>query len=765
MFGLFRRLKLSKRQRWFTVMFWSGYFGVLTLGVVLFIVAYFGGFGELPSLDEIESPHTNLASRIYSSDGVELGKFYRENRVPVAFDSLPGHLTDALISIEDRRFYSHSGIDFYSLARAVLNLGRAGGASTITQQLAKMLFTVRPSRNIFVRIRQKIKEWVIAVELESHYTKNEIVAMYLNKFDFLYQAVGIKSAARRYFGIEPSALTIVQSATLVAMVKNPSLYNPVRFESRAFARRNTVLRRMADNGYITTTLADSLITSPLQLSFKQMDTHDDGLATYFRERLRAKIAVWIKENPKPDGTHYDMYSDGLKIYTTIDSRMQRYAEEAVSEHLSNLQPIFFELQKYNPMAPFIDIEPEQVDRILLAAVKNSDKYRSMKRSGYKISDILASFNTLKPMKVFTWSGMVDTLMSSQDSIRYYKHLLQSGFMAMNPLTGNIKAWVGGINHKHFKYDHVQKGRRQVGSTFKPFVYAAAVDQLNLSPCYKLPNTKVTFKKEDWGIPEDWTPRNADRKYGGMKTLQRALATSTNVITARLVKEMGSVLPILGLAARMGITTKIVASPSVCLGVSDISVYDMVGAYSVFANKGIYNKPNYLYRIEDKNGSVLTQFKTQSREVLTEEKAYVMLKVMEKVTTYGTGVRLKRWSGTYPRNCTTGFPYRFKNTIAGKTGTTQNHSDGWFIGMVPNLVAGVWVGNQDRSARFASITYGQGATLALPIWALFMKKCYADDRLAVSNGEFSKPYRMSISVDCEKNTHSNPSNDAENFDEF
>ena len=747
------RVKFSRKQRILFALFLGGYLGVLIGAVIYFIIAYNEGMGPLPSFKEIENPNTNVASRVYSSDGVEMGKYYRENRLPVSFDSLPDHLINALIAIEDRRFYTHSGIDFYSFSRAVFKLGQAGGASTITQQLAKMLFTVRPSRNIFSRIQQKIKEWVISVELESYYTKNEIIEMYLNKFDFLYQAVGISSAARIYFGTTPSKLSLSQSAMLVAMVKNPSLYNPIRFKKRATERRNLVFKLMEENGFITLYERDSLIATPLGLHFKRLETHDDGLAPYFREYLRGALSKWIKANPKADGTHYDIYSDGLRIHTTIDSRMQRYAEEAVTEHISNLQRIFFEVQASNSQAPFVELSQEEEYQIILAAVKNSDRYRRMRQRGYALPRILKEFEKTRTMKVFTWAGEVDTLMSSMDSIRYYKHILQSGLMAINPITGNIKAWVGGINHKYFKYDHVQKSKRQVGSTFKPFVYAAAIDQLNLSPCYKLPNTKVTFKKEDWGIPEDWTPRNAGRKYGGMKTLQQALATSTNVITARLIKEMGSMDPIVDLVKNMGVTTRIPRVPAVSLGVSDVSVYDMVGAYSVFANKGVYNKPKYLSKIEDKNGVLLASFTTQSRDVLTEEKAYVMLKIMEKVTTYGTGVRLKIASGRYPRNCTTGFPYKFTNTIAGKTGTTQNHSDGWFIGMVPNLVTGVWVGNQDRAARFESITYGQGATMALPIWALFMKKCYADPQLAVSKGEFAKPYRLSIPTDCSKGNFS------------
>ena len=759
------RVKLSKKQRVIFILFWGVYLGTFLGSVAFFLIAYNEGMGPLPSFKEIENPKTNVASRIYSADGVELGKFYRENRVPIPFDSLPENLVQALISIEDRRFYNHSGIDFYSFFRAVINFGKSGGASTITQQLAKMLFTGRPSRNILSRIQQKIKEWVIALELESYYTKDEIIAMYLNKFDFLYQAVGINSAARIYFGTTPSQLTLSQSAMLVAMVKNPSLYNPVRFKKRATVRRNTVFELMAENGYISLATRDSLIATPLGLKFQRLATHDDGLAPYFREHLRSLLSRWIKENPKPDGSLYDIYSDGLKIHTTLDSRIQRHAEEAVGEHISNLQRIFFLLQKGNPTAPFIELSNEAEDQLMLAAIKNSEKYKKMRQKGFSLPYILKDFEKVKPVKVFSWHGEVDTLMSSLDSIRYYKHFLQAGLMAIDPLTGSIKAWVGGINHKYFKYDHVQKSKRQVGSTFKPFVYAAAIDQLNLSPCYKLPNTKVSFKKEDWGIPEDWTPRNSERKYGGMKTLQQALATSTNVITARLVKEIGSVDPIVNLAKKLGITSKIPRVPAVCLGVSDISVYDMVGAYATFANKGVYNRPVYLSSLEDKNGTVLATFTTQSRDVLTEEKAYVMLKIMEKVTTYGTGVRLKLNSGRYPLNCATGFPYKFTNTIAGKTGTTQNHSDGWFIGMVPNLVTGVWVGNRDRAARFGSIAYGQGATMALPVWALFMKKCYADPLLSISKANFQKPYRLNIPIDCntKATSRSNYNNSDEDID--
>lgn len=744
--------KFSSKQKRFLKFFWGGYLALFLMTIGLFWLVSMDVLGKLPDFDEVENPNTNLASLVYSSDGKILGTYYRENRTLVEYEDLSPHLIYGLIATEDQRFYDHSGIDFRSLSRAIIKMGKSGGASTITQQLAKMLFTERPSRDVFTRIQQKMKEWVIALRLERHYTKDEILTMYFNRFDFLYQAVGIKSASFIYFGKYPNELNVQEAAMLVAMAKNPSLYNPKRFPDRALERRNLVLGLMSEYGVLGELEADSIKELPIDLSFTSVSDHNEGVAPYFREHLRQELLEWSKNHKKADGSPYDIYEDGLQIHTTIDSRMQKYAEQAVATHLKNLQRIFYIEQKRNPTAPFVDISDEAIEKIYLTSIYRSDRYKSMMGRNIERPKIFQYFqNNENKMKVFSWKGEIDTVMTPMDSIRYYKHILESGMMAMDPTTGQVKVWVGGINHKYFKFDHVHHGKRQVGSTFKPFVYTAAIDQLNLSPCHRLPNTNVTFSAQDWGIPLDWTPKNANDKYGGMMSLSQALATSTNVITARLVKEIGAMNPIQSIVKQMGVSTYIPPVPAICLGVTDISVYEMVSAYSTFANRGVYTSPIIIDRIESKDGQVITSFVPQTRDVLTEEKAYVMLKLMERVTEYGTGVRLKISGNQYPRNCVTGFPYKFTNPIAGKTGTTQNHSDGWFIGMVPNLATGVWVGGQERSVHFKSVTYGQGATMALPIWALFMKACYEDPTLNVSKGHFRKPSRLSISLDCSRNS--------------
>ena len=656
----------------------------------------------------------------------------------------------ALVATEDERFYTHSGIDFRGTARAIANLGSDGGASTITQQLAKLLFHGEGSKNIAERLIQKIKEWIIAVRLERQYTKNEIITMYLNKYDFLNQAVGIRSAARIYFGKEPKDLNLQESAMLIGMLKNASLYNPLRFEDRVKQRRNVVLKQMNRNEFLSLQQKDSLQKLELGLNINK-EGHSDGTATYFREYLRDFMQQWIKDNPKPDGTDYNIYRDGLKIYVTLDSRMQKYAEEAMKEHLTNLQKAFFKQQKNNKTAPFYDLTAKEIERTMEQAMKRSDRWRRMKKQGFSEKEILKSFDAKTKMHVFSWKGEIDTIMSPKDSIRYYKYFIQSGLLSIEPQTGHVKAWVGGINYRHFQYDHVKQGKRQVGSTFKPFVYATAINQLQLSPCYKLPNTPYTIPKGKYGMPEDWTPKNSNNEYGGMKTLKNALANSVNVITAQLIDKT-TPQNVVKLAKSLGITDSIPAVPAIALGTVDLSLYEMVGAYNTFPNKGMYVKPMIILRIEDKNGTVLANFTPKTKEVLSEESAYTVINLLEGVTASGSGVRLRTSGGKYPDNIATGYPYKFTNPIAGKTGTTQNQSDGWFMGIVPNLTTGVWVGAEDRSVHFADIGRGQGASMALPIWALYMKKCYADKTLDISDKEFDKPENLSIELDCDKFTN-------------
>ena len=728
--------------------FWATILGGLLIVILLFFTASIGGFGALPTFEELENPQTNLATEVISADGVTIGKYATENRTPIKYKELPENLVQALVATEDERFYEHSGIDFKGFARAVIKLGRDGGASTITQQLAKNLFTKRASRNIFKRIGQKMKEWVVSVKLERQYTKQEIIAMYLNTQDFIFNAVGIRSAARIYFGKEAKDLDVQESAILVAMLKNPRQYNPNReiSKDKSRRRRNVVFSQMAKNGFLTQSEKDSLQLLPLKINYTP-ESHDEGYATYFRTHLQKIMRNWVEKNPKPNGEEYDIFKDGLKIYVTIDSRMQQYAEEAVKEHMANLQTYFFREQKKNRTAPFYDIERDQIRGILTRAKKNSERYKRLKIAGVSSKRIDSIFNAKTKMNVFSWRGNIDTIMSPMDSIKYYKHFLRSGLVSIEPQTGHIKAWVGGIDNKHFKYDAVAQQKRQVGSTFKPFVYATAIDQLRKSPCDMLPNTPYTIPKGKYGIPEEWTPRNSQEKYGGMMTLKDALATSTNVVTANLIDQVAPE-NVVRLAKSAGIETEIQANPSIALGAVDLSLLEMTSAYSTFANKGLRVKPMIITRIEDKNGTVLKDFIPKTKEVISEESAYVILKLLEGVADSGSGIRL-RSSYTSSGKASTGFPYKFTNAIAGKTGTTQNQSDGWFMGIVPNLVTGVWTGGEDRATHFAGITYGQGANMSLPSWAIFMRKCYEDKSLNVSKEDFEKPENLTIKVDCDE----------------
>ena len=730
--------------------FWTLFLVGFTTILLIFLFASWGVFGELPTFEELENPEKNLATEVISSDGVTLGKYAFKNRTPVGFKDLSDNIVKALIATEDERFYNHSGIDFRGTARAIVKFGKGGGASTITQQLAKNLFTKRASSNTFKRLTQKVKEWIVAIKLERQYTKDEIIAMYLNTQEFLFNAIGIRSAARIYFGKEPKDLDLQESAILVAMLKNPRQYNPNReiSKGKSLIRRNVVFAQMAKNQFISQQEKDSLQKLPLKINFTP-ESHNDGLATYFREHLRKVMKNWVKKNPKPNGDQYNINRDGLKIFVTLDSRMQQYAQEAVQEHMTTLQRYFFKEQSSNETAPFYDLEDEQIEVIYNRAIKNSDRYRRMKKNGYSNKQIDSAFNAKTDMKVFSWNAKseLDTILSPKDSIKYYKSFLRSGLLSIEPQTGQIKAWVGGINHKYFKYDHVEQGKRQVGSTFKPFVYATAINQLGLSPCEKFPNTPYTIPKGRFGIPEAWTPRNSGDKYGGEITLKDALAKSVNVISARLI-DMVTPSNVVRLAKSSGIESRIPNAPSIALGSVELSLMEMTGAYATFANKGLRVAPNMLMRIEDKNGTVLADFTLRTKEVLSEESAFVVLELLKGVTTAGSGVRL-RTSEHYYKDIITGFPYKFTNPIAGKTGTTQNHTDGWFMGVVPNLATGVWTGGDDRAVHFENIAEGQGATMSLPTWALFMKKVYADSTLSISQEDFEKPLYVGIDTNCGK----------------
>ena len=719
----------------------------------IFYLASIGYFGEMPDFRQLENPKTNFASEIISSDNKVLGKYYfNDNRTPIEYEDINPETINALIAIEDERFYSHPGIDLKATLRAIVFLNQRGGASTITQQLARQLFVGVRSRNIFQAITQKIKEWVIAVRLEKQYTKEEILTMYLNIYDFGYYGDGIKSASNIYFSKEPMDLKVEESAMLIGMLQNSSLYDPIRRPEITKNRRNLVLMQMSKNNYITKKEEDSLRTLPLTLDYTPQ-SHRQGLATYFRSYLRGFMKDWTSKNFKNDSTKYNLYVDGLKIYTTINSKMQKYAEESVEEHMINLQKEFFIQNDTLSTAPFLDLEEDEEETIMKRAMRRSERWRKSKLSGMTNEEIEESFNKAVDMTVFSWNGDIDTIMSPIDSIRYYKHFLRAGMMSMNPKNGHVMAWVGGINYRHFQYDHVMLSKRQIGSTFKPFLYATAIDQLKLSPCDMLPDLIHCIEPYKYGNPEPWCPTNSSDKYGGMRTLSNALANSKNTISAQLIDKVGP-RPVADLARNLGVSSNIPNVPAIALGTPDLSVYEMVGAYGAFANKGIYVEPVMVTKIEDKNGTIIYQSKPNTKDVISEESSYVTLKLLEGVTKFGSGARLRHNIAEDERNyvynnVVTGYPYEFKNDIAGKTGTTQNQSDGWFIGMVPNLVTGVWVGGEDRSIHFKEIAYGQGATMSLPIWGLFMNKCYADEELNVSKDPFPEPEVLNIELDCSK----------------
>jgi penicillin-binding protein 1A len=736
---------VEKDINYYKKKFWKIFFYGLGGILVFFLFASWGLFGSMPSFEDLENPDSNLATEIISSDGVILGKYFQKNRSQLKYSDLPKNLVDALVATEDARFYEHSGIDGRGTLRAIASMGSSGGASTLTQQLAKQLFHGEGSKFLPFRIVQKMKEWIIAIRLERQYTKNEIIAMYCNVYDFGNYSVGVSSAAQTYFSKAPKDLTMDESAILVGMFKNSGLYNPVKNPQGVKNRRNVVLSQMEKSGFITESQKEKLQALPITLKFK-LESHREGTATYFREYLRDYMKKWVEENKKADGSDYDIYKDGLKIYTTIDSRMQLHAEEAVEKHMANLQEEFFIEAKKNKNAPFVGITEAETQRILKQAMKASSRWAIMTDLEKTEEEIIASFSQKTKMKVFTWKGEKDTIMTPLDSIRYYKHFLQSGLMAMEPQTGNIKAWVGGINYKYFQYDHVGQGARQVGSTFKPFVYATAIEQLGMSPCDTIVDGPFMIRKGRHHVTEDWEPRNSNNSYRGMVTLKQGLAHSINTISAKLIDKTGPEA-VIELTHKLGVKSEIPAQPSIALGAVDITVEDMVAAYGTFANQGVYVKPQFISRIEDKSGVVIYEPIPESHDVLNKDIAFAVIKLLQGVTETGSGVRLRTEGGGSGDNRWTGYPYSFRNPIAGKTGTTQNQSDGWFMGMVPNLVTGVWVGCEDRSARFKSLTYGQGATAALPVWGYFMKLCYEDENLKVSKEDFDRPANLSIKVDC------------------
>jgi len=764
----------------YTLGFWALYL-VVVIGVFgLFFSITEGKMGEMPSFKELENPQSLLASEVIARNGVILGRYFRENRTFVTYDQLPKNLVSALIATEDARFYEHSGIDVRGLFRVFKGLltgdSSSGGGSTISQQLAKMLFPRDHLENTRELVLRKFKEWVIAVKLEKSYTKEEIITMYLNKYDFLNLAVGVKSAARIYFNTVPDSLQLQQSAMLVGMAKNSALFNPVRRPELTLQRRNVVLKQMEKYGYISEEVYDSVSVLPLGLDFQKED-FKSGLAPYFREYLRITMGAgkpnrskyaswqqkkyeedstawetnplfgWCKKNFKPDGTNYDLYEDGLKIYTTIDSRMQEYAEEAVEEHLKlDLQPDFNKHLKRISNPPFSnDMSPTEVKSLLNLCMRQSERYRVLRLGGLSSEQIQKNFNTPTEMSVFTWDGDKDTLMTPLDSIKHSLSYLRSSFMAMDLKSGEVRAYVGGPNYKYFMYDMVKDGKRQVGSTVKPFLYTLAM-QNGLSPCTKVPNVKQQFIMPDGTV---WEAKNADKDKmeGKMVTLKWGLANSVNQVSAWVMKQFNpqSVVEVM---KKMGVYSKIDPVPSMFLGTSDITLYEMVGAYGTFGNKGVFTQPYFVTRIEDKHGNVIARFSPERHDAIDEQTAYLMINLLRGVIDHGTGTRL-RWHKIYGE---------IEGPIAGKTGTTQNHSDGWFMGITPQLVAGAWTGGELRSIHFDNISQGQGANMALPIWGRFMKKVYADKTLEYNaDHEFEKPMNFIINLDCddEKNGNSKP----------
>ena len=755
--------KTNKKSLTTRVMLWL--WGILITGILAIVLVFWliskGMLGYLPPLDELQNPKNKFATEIISADMQSLGRFYRnENRVSVEYTDISPYMINALIATEDVRFYDHTGVDLKSLMRAVIMLGRAGGGSTLTQQLAKQLWSPR-ANNIFERALQKPIEWVIATKLERLYSKEEILTMYLNQFDFLYNAVGIKSAAQVYFSTTPANLKMEEAAMLVGMCKNPSLYNPRRRPENALNRRNTVLNQMCKYDYIPKEVCDSLKALPIELKYQSVD-HKQGLAPYFREYLRLVLTAqepqrshysewnmlqyeidkrqwetnplygFCQKNHKPDGTPYDLYHDGLRIYTTIDSRMQQYAEESVREHMMDLQKSFFREKRKKSYAPFSkDLSTEEIDAIMTRAMRQTDRYRALRKQGMNEAAIRESFNTPVEMQLFSYNGQIDTMMTPMDSIKWNKHFLRCGFMSMEAHTGAVKAYVGGPNFAHFQYDMVSTGRRQVGSTIKPYLFTLAMDE-GMWPCDSTVNDSVTLID---GNGVAWTPRDEHlANQGEMVTLNWGLEKSSNWITAYLMS-LFTPEQLVRMMRSFGIEGQLDPVVSLCLGPCEVSVKEMVDAYTTFPNKGIRVEPLMVTRIEDNNGNILATFTPQTHEVISETTSYKMIYMLRNVMDHGTGVRAR-------------FRYGLKAPMGGKTGTSQNHSDGWFVGFTPSLVSGVWVGGEDRSIHFDNMSAGQGANMALPIWALYMQKVYADEELGYDKEEqFDVPEWFDAEAGC------------------
>ncbi len=741
-------MNTKKWYKPFLLWFWGLFFGgILIIFLIMWLITR-GALGYLPPLEELQNPKNTFASEIISSDMQSLGRYYRyENRIGVQYTDLSQDLIDALIATEDVRFYEHTGVDFKSMFRAILKLGRAGGGSTLTQQLAKQLWSPR-ANNILERAMQKPIEWVIATKLERLYSKDEILLMYLNQFDFLYNAVGIQSASQVYFSTTPKDLKLEQAAMLVGMCKNPSLYNPVRHPERATGRRNTVLGQMEKYGYIDEATRDSVAALPLELKYSSVD-HKQGMAPYLREYLRVTLTAkepkesnypeWNKaqyqldkqqwdtnplygfceKNHKADGSKYDIYQDGLKIYTTIDSRMQRYAEEAVSEHMQEQQKSFFRELKRKKNAPFSkQLTQEEVDGIMNRSMRQTDRYRTMRKAGCTADSITKAFMTPREMEVFTYDrGMVDTILSPYDSIKWLKSYLRCGFMSIDPHTGHVKAYVGGPNFAHFQYDMCTKGKRQVGSTVKPYLYTLAMDE-GMWPCetWVYDSVVVILPNGD-----RWAPRDTHEKYwGDTVSLTWGLKESSNWMAAYLMT-LFTPEQLVKMMQSFGIQGQLDPVVSLCLGPCEVSVEEMVDAYTTFPNKGIRTEPLYVTRIEDNNGNVIGTFTPRTHEIISESTAYKMIYMLRAVLDHGTGVRTR-------------FKYGITAPMGGKTGTTNNNSDGWFMCFTPSLVCGTWVGGEDRGIHFDNMAEGQGASMALPICALFMQKVLADPDLGYSPEE-------------------------------
>jgi len=776
----------SKPYKFYIRLFWIVFATPLIAFALLLVLISSGYLGYMPKFRDLENPKSNLASEIFSVDGQVLGKYYKENRTVVSYEDLSPNLVHALISIEDTRFYEHSGIDGRSLFRVLvktLMLGKkAGGGSTITQQLAKNIFP-RDTTNHGNFIKRgfklgitKFKEWLVAIKLERNYTKEEILAMYLTTVPFGSGSFGIKSAARTYFNTTPDSLNVEQAALLIGILNAPTYYSPLppvnaqdsmrlKRRARSIVRRNTVLAQMEKSHYITQHQYDSISKLDIQLS-QHIETHNKGLSTYFREYLRMAMQAskpdrddyssnpqqykedslawendpvygWCNKNLKPDGTSYDLYKDGLRIYTTINSHMQKYAEDAVAEHLGKfIQPNFEkEHPRKNKRAPFSwQLNEKQIQDIMTTTMRRSERYIMMKRAGFSEKEIKETFMEPIDMKVFSWHGDIDTNMTPWDSLRYYKFFLNAGMMSMEPQTGYVRAYVGGIDYEYFKFDHVKKSKRQVGSTFKPFLYTLAMMDENIhTPCYKVPNVPVTIEMPDGQPP--YTPAYSENKHEGeMITLKYGLANSLNQVSAWLMKHYGP-KAVVDIARSMGVTSPLEPVPSLCVGAAEVTLAEMIAAYDTYTNKGVYVEPIFVQHIEDKNGNVIATFKAKKKEAISEETAYLMINLLQGVVDFGTSVRLR-------------YRYNFKADIAAKTGTTNNNSDGWFIGLTPHLVSGAWVGGEERSIHFYGTDAGQGAAVALPIWALYMKKVWEDKSLGISPDlKFERPSNGTFILDC------------------